>query len=64
MLRLNSANTRGHEESVALFDIIAHAGQETNLANPHPEKLQTIRKDFDMRIESVKACFAGQDDIQ
>ncbi len=64
MLRLDPATKQRKTESVTLYDILADPGQEKNIADQHPEEVQRMLKDLAVWRESVKASFAGKDDIR
>jgi arylsulfatase A-like enzyme len=60
-LRVNPATKHRKKESVALYDIYADPGQETDLADEHPEKVQAMRGALEAWRKSVKASFEGDD---
>lgn len=61
MLRINLANNRRKQKPVALYDIVTDPAQETDLADQHPDKVQTLHKDLTKWMQSVKASFEGSD---
>jgi arylsulfatase A-like enzyme len=64
MLRLDPPTKQRKTESVTLYDILADPGQETNIAEQHPEEVQRMLKDLAVWRESVKASFAGKDYVR
>jgi arylsulfatase A-like enzyme len=61
MIRFDPPNKRRKAESVALYDILADPGQETNIADQHPQEVQRMLKELTAWRESVKVSFAGKD---
>jgi arylsulfatase A-like enzyme len=61
MIRFDPPNKRRKTESVALYDILADPAQETDIADQHPQEVQSMFKELASWRESVKASFAGKD---
>lgn len=61
MLRLNPPGKHQKEWSLNLYDLAADPGQQQDLAEQHPEKVQGMRRQLESWRECVKASFAGKD---
>jgi arylsulfatase A-like enzyme len=64
MLRFDPPTKQRKTESVTLYDILADPGQEKNIADQNPQEVQRMLKDLAVWRESVKASFAGQDNLR